>query len=386
MKLFLLASVILISLFGATVIAFALDYTADLSLSLSEQYNDNIYLAHTDRVSDYVTVISPVLALSTQTQKINAMLSYSPSWNYYSSHSDKTAFNQQAGAQGLFSLTERLSFGLSDTFVQSKETSNISNLTALQGAGPLVAGQNTLTTNTVSGNLSYRLSEQITLQPSLSYTTTNNSEQSVGDINTFTGGMGISYLLTDRTSLRVNASYTNYDYSVGSNSNGQEYIVGINHRFTPTLTVDAFGGVDVTKIDSPSTTDTGFTGGITITKTFEKGSASISFKDSVVPGLQGNSPLKSQVVIVNYARPLTAYLDSSLSAWYGQYKSVGNVGADQKRNEISGTASLSYRLLQWANLFLSYTYVNSDDRINNSNSYHNQIVAAGIKLSKQAKF
>jgi len=40
----------------------------------AEQYNDNIFLSHTDRVGDYSTVITPAVAISTTTEKINAML------------------------------------------------------------------------------------------------------------------------------------------------------------------------------------------------------------------------------------------------------------------------------------------------------------------------
>jgi hypothetical protein len=164
------------------------------------------------------------------------------------------------------------------------------------------------------------------------------------------------------------------------------YTIGVTHKFTPTFTVDAYGGINVTTIKEPSNTDTGFTGGLTVTKTFEKGSASIALTDGIVPGLQGTSPLKSQVITLNYSRPLTAALDSSLSAWYGRYRSIGNIGLGQNSNYMGGNAGLSYKLTSWANLFLSYSYLNSDDNVNKSGSYHNQIITAGIKLSKQAKF
>jgi hypothetical protein len=386
MKYFAIISLLAIVVLGVSVAAFALDYNADLSLSLSEQYNDNIFLSHTDRVGDFITVINPALALSTKTDKIDAMLNYSPSLNYYASHDEKNDISHQASGQGLFRLTERLSVGLSDTFVQTKESSIINNTPSLQGAGPLAAGQNKITTNTLSGNLSYRFSEKLTFQPSVTYTTTDNTQTGVGDNNTYTGAMLATYLLTDRTSLKANASYSYYAYTVSSDAYGQVYTIGVTHKFTPTFTVDAYGGINVTTIKEPSNTDTGFTGGLTVTKTFEKGSASIALTDGIVPGLQGTSPLKSQVITLNYSRPLTAALDSSLSAWYGRYRSIGNIGLGQNSNYMGGNAGLSYKLTSWANLFLSYSYLNSDDNVNKSGSYHNQIITAGIKLSKQAKF
>ena len=80
MKVFMFILSFSVALFGVSVIASALDYNADLSLSAAEQYNDNIFLSHTDRIGDYSTVITPAVAISTTTEKINAMLNYSPSF------------------------------------------------------------------------------------------------------------------------------------------------------------------------------------------------------------------------------------------------------------------------------------------------------------------
>ena len=87
MKRILFSLSVAIALTGLPVVAGALDYNADLSLSIAGQYNDNIFLSHTERVGDYSTAITPAVAISTRTEKVDLMLNYSPSFTYYNSHS-----------------------------------------------------------------------------------------------------------------------------------------------------------------------------------------------------------------------------------------------------------------------------------------------------------
>jgi len=384
MKVFMFILSFSVALFGVSVIASALDYNADLSLSAAEQYNDNIFLSHTDRIGDYSTVITPAVAISTTTEKINAMLNYSPSFTYYNSHSELNSISHQASANGSVRLSEVATLAVADSFVRTKDALIIRSIV---GSGPVTRNQETITTNTLSGNLLYKLTEQLSLQPSLTYTMTDNSDSDIANLNNYSGGLLASYLLTGRTTLRASATYTVYDYSIGSDYNGQDYILGLNHKFTPTITVDIYGGVDMTQIRGQGDTDTGFIGGLSATKTLERGSVSIAYTQAVTAAIQNSSPLKSQILLLHYAAPVTAFLEASLSASYGHYRAIGlNTGPDQKRTETVGTAGLSYRLLPWANLTLSYSYVNSNDKVDKSGSYSNNVIVAGIRLSKQARF
>jgi Putative beta-barrel porin 2 len=389
------------SLFAAVVLAvsgtaFALDYKADLSLSLFEQYNDNIFLTHAARTSDYITEVNPEVTLSTKTEKAEVMFKYSPSFSYYSTQHEENTTTQQATARGLFKLTESLSAGLSDVFLKTKDLVTIRNLETVGPSGstqntvtvgPLVSTQNTITMNTLNANFDYRLSEKLTLQPSFIYMIADNSQPGFSDITTYTGAMGASYLLSGMTTLKAKAEFDAYVYSISGNVYEQQYTIGVHHKFTPTLSVDAAGGIDIQEVrEQPSRTDTFFVGNFIVTKTFEKGSASLSYVNSVIAGLESAAPLRQQVITVSFNRSVTAAIDTALSAWYGHYKAVNNIGPDQKRDDLGGNAKISYKLFRWADLFISYSFVNSDDEVSHVGSYINNIVTAGLKLSKQANF
>ena len=49
-------------------------------ISVSEVYNDNIYLDYTNEESDYLTTVSPGINLTMSSQHTSLSLDYSPTW------------------------------------------------------------------------------------------------------------------------------------------------------------------------------------------------------------------------------------------------------------------------------------------------------------------
>lgn len=372
-------------LMGASAEVSALDYTADLSLSVSEQYNDNIFLTRSNKVQDFITIVTPAVALSTRTEKAEAMINYSPSFLFYHENDDNNSITHQASARGLYRLSDSLTLGLSDAYVYSKESSV---LRTIEGSGPITRGQETISTNTLIGDISYRLSGQFSLQGAATYTATDVSHSETGDYSTYAGRLGINYLFDEKTTLRANATYTFYDYSIAGNANSQEYTLGANYRITPTITADGYGGVVTTRIAAIGKTFTGFAGGLSVAKTFERGIASLAFVQGVSAGIESPTPLRSQVITLRYAMPATELMNVSLSAFYGRYRSIGdtvNIVATN-RSEFGGTIEIAYRIWRRLSAILSYSYVNSDDKASQTGSYVNNIVMIGLRLSQQAKF
>jgi len=387
MKNFIFISIFVGTILGASVMVYAAEYTADLSLTVSEQYNDNLFLDHSNKVSDYITSIAPVLALSTRTVQSDIAINYSPTLFLYKDNSDNNNVSHQASILGHYRVTEGLTLGLSDTFLQTRQSSLVR---AAVGAGPITSGQGQerITTNTLSGDLAYKLTGKITLLGNADYTYTD-TQTGTGDVSTYSGGLGANYLFNERTTFRVKATYTFFHYTISGDATSNSYIAGVNYKLTPTIIADAFGGVVITRIDQPSSSDTGFTGGLSVTKTFERGTASLSFVQDVIAGFESSSPVRSQTVLLRYSAPVTASLDASISGFYSRYRPIGiavSSGATINRNDTGGTADLTYRLLPWLSAIVSYTYINSDAQVDKSSSYINNVITAGLKLSKQAKF
>lgn len=86
-KTFYWISICAVCLLSAGEPAFAkLEITP--SVSVGEEYNDNIYLTETDREDDFITKISPAISLKYAIQPLDLSLDYSLNFKFYGNHSD----------------------------------------------------------------------------------------------------------------------------------------------------------------------------------------------------------------------------------------------------------------------------------------------------------
>ncbi|MBW2035426.1 MAG: outer membrane beta-barrel protein [Deltaproteobacteria bacterium] len=113
---------LLILLFGFSPTAFAkyhFDFTP--SISVSEVYDDNIYLNSTNEKSDYITTVTPGFNLNMVSEKSHLELSYAPGFVWY----DKEDQNDTVRHSGTLTfgqdLTQHFSFDLTDTYIKSED-------------------------------------------------------------------------------------------------------------------------------------------------------------------------------------------------------------------------------------------------------------------------
>lgn len=366
---------ILAFLFFPAKIAMAYDYTANISLSLSEEYNDNIFLEPSDRDSDFITYISPGIDLSIRSVNSELRLGYYPTFSIYSSHDELNDTAHRFTANGSFKLSERLNFTLSDTFVKSSEASDIRTIPDI---GP-ITGRLERRLHTISGNISYRLRDNLSYILGASYSDTDYKEAGLSEVKTYSGSMGLSYRHSERTTLSANARYIKYDYRPDSDATGQDYSLGITYLITPTLTLGLTGGATITKIEDTGELDTGFSGGVELTKRLKRGEAALSFRQAVIAGVETGVPLRNRTVSLRLTRPITNQLAASITASYSNFKSIET--NDYDTNETLLSTDLTYSLRPWASLALSYSYVNSDDKIVNTRDYYNHIVLLTLRLN-----
>jgi len=374
MKAIVKAILPLFVLFFSAKMVLAYEYTAGVSLSLSEEYNDNIFVTR-DRVGDFITFITPGIDLTARSVNSELRLGYSTSFSIYSSYPELNEPAHNFTASGSFTLSERLSLTLTDTYVKSSE---ISDFRAIPDIGP-IAGRTERRLHTISGNVSYRLKENLSSTLGASYFDTDYKEPGFFDTKSYSGNIGLTYRHSERTTLSATARYIKYDYKLGSDATGQDYSLGVTYILTPTLTAGLTGGVTITKIEDSGESDTGFFGGVDLTKTFKRGRATLSYSQSVISGIQTIAPTRDQTVILSLSRDITNKLAASMSTSYSKFESIETNVVDT--DVTSFNTNLTYTLTPWASLALSYSYVNQDDKISDIGDYYNNIVFLNLSLS-----
>jgi hypothetical protein len=235
--------------------------------------------------------------------------------------------------------------------------------------------------NILSGTVNYKLRSNLLSTVGAAYTTVDFKEPGFSDLTSYTGTIGLTYIQSERDTFSAGARYTKFDSNPGSSSTVQEYALGVIHKFTPTFTVGATGGVSLTKVQGTSGTGVEFAGGIDLTKLFSQGDATLSYRQGVTrgSGIYGGETLRTQTVSLRVSRPFGNDLTGTATAAYSNYRSIKT--SDVNVDEIALGASVSYRLSRWFDLALAYHYVNSKDNVVSSRDYFNNIVLLTLRVS-----
>jgi uncharacterized protein (PEP-CTERM system associated) len=139
------------------------------------------------------------------------------------------------------------------------------------------------------------------------------------------------------------------------------------------------GGPAISKIENTGETNTGFIGRIYFAKNDERGNFILSVGQNNIAGIESGEPLRSRGAALTITRVLTKRWDISVSALYNKYESFET--DTQVYDEIQIGGGLIYRLSDWANLVLSYRYVDLNDNIIDTDSYINNIVYISLNLN-----
>jgi predicted porin len=382
MKKYIVA-VLIFLLFAVKTYA-ASDYTVTPSLSLSEEYNDNILLTRSARISDFITYISPGIDLSARSINSALKLDYSPTFSFYRSHNELNETAHRFTANGTFTLSEKLSSTLTGSFVKSSESSDIRDIPNI---GPVTVHAEWKYL-TIGGGASYKLRDNLFYTLNLSYFSADTNAPDLNKVKTYSGNMGLTYRTSERTTLSANASYIKYDNRPASDATGQTYLLGVTHSFSPTVTIGASAGAIITKIQDTGESDIGFGGGVNLRKTYETGEINLSYNHNVIPSVESDTPLRSQTVSLRLLKHMSTKFGASLSASYGNFKSIKTDRGDTNKtdtNEINFNSALTYSFSPAVNLILSYNYVDSNDKLDNNRDFHNQIVLLTLRLSYNKK-
>lgn len=360
--------------------AYAMDFSPTLSLSVGEAYNDNIFLTKDDKVDDFITYITPGIDIQARSEVFDLRLSYFPTFSIYASNSEQNNTAQDVRFDGLAKITPKFDARLRAGYLQSQD---VTNFAAIPQLGPISTNQRTEVLSFLT-DVTYRFSSQLSLTLGVDYFNYSTDATDSNDSKTWTGRAVLSYMLGERTTLSANATVSKIDYEVTGDSTNQAYTLGINYRLGPTVTVYVNGGIAITKIDVVDKTDTGFSGGAGITKTFDRGSASLTFTQAVIPATDTSAPVNSQIVTFNFNMPFGQRFVSGVSASYAKYKTVGDITL-QDNDEFRAGADLNYFIAPWASVGLTYTFLKHKDNLSSLNDYTNNIALLMLRLSYSKK-
>jgi hypothetical protein len=340
------------------VMVYADDIKVTPACDVREEFNDNVLFSTFDRRSDFLTTISPSLALTQASERMNASLSGGLNWLTYARTTGLDATNYQVQGQAGYRWSALTDLGVSGAYVQNSRPDTVNQLTSLS-AGSGSDQQNyalrighkfdPLTASTFSYAFGKATYENPLQQGNEVHTTGLSVTRDLG--NLLKGLISVGY---NHIGYRLSRS-NDYSFSTGLSWQPQEKLSlsgSVGGRLTHSLFSLANGA-------EGSNDNWGVIGSLTATYAGESSRTSLSFIRDFAAGSGQTGATERTQVELNLHRQLQEKLTAQFSARYTLNNA--SFSAQESRDvALRGNAGLSYEFNRSFSVGLNYSYYRID--------------------------
>jgi hypothetical protein len=395
------------------------------SISVNETYDDNINLTKDNKVDDFITVVSPGIALALVREHTNLQLSYTAGIVRYADQDENDTIRHSANLSFGQDLAQHLRFKLTDAYLRSDDP-----LQDPQDVQGLRQTRSKYWTNTTQTGLDYIFGVENQVNVGYGYNYIKNDESTIEDSKVQTpsasltywfdvrNGTELTYRYTDARFSRdnniltagnlgdytshdpgiryirrftpnsrayVGYNYTHFDYSdlLGQDFVVHQGMIGLDHSFSPEYSVAASAGY-FHRVNETTDNDDGPTFTASVTRKFARG--------SITAGGNGGW-------IYENLQQVTGSTTSGFSQYYGAYikgtyqvlepvsvYAGGSYRHDKytldKSDFLTGNAGLRWTFLRWFGLSVDYTYTQRNTDTSPGGEYKDNRVALILTASK----
>ncbi len=386
-------------------------YELTPSISVSETYDDNIYLEFTDATSDYITGVSPGLSLNILSPKMQLELEYAPTFVWYAKEDGNNTVRHAGTLTFGRDLTQHLRFDLTDTYLFTEEPIS-ETVVGAEGVSVRVNPHERYPyqINTGSASLSYLFGAENNLTAGYRNAFLDNKDKDLDDFSIpddrmlHTPFATLAYWLNVKNGIELNYEFVKadfrrkddfeprddytgnwaeirylyrftphttgsvaYDYTTRDfYGETEDYVlheasIGLDHAFSPDLSVSLAVGY-IAQRNEFFLDDRSFpTYEASLTKTFARGSFTI-----------GGSSGVNELVLDQPGQGLTRFWGGDATIEYQLLEPLrGYAGGYYMRNrdeehewtDWRGTCGLEWEFLRWYSLSLDYTYFDRNDDV-----------------------
>ncbi|OLC35424.1 MAG: hypothetical protein AUH81_10295 [Candidatus Rokubacteria bacterium 13_1_40CM_4_69_5] len=330
------------------------------TLTLEEEYNDNVLLNNNDKRWDFITRFTPGLALEVEQPVYRLSAAYSFSAEIFAREPGLThVFDQHRFIlDGLYRVSPPLTLNLSDTFSLTTNT----NLLAAEG---VATGRSRGYSNALSGGAAWQFDPRTTLRGGASWTVLRFERRELRGSDVYRANVDVDRALTRRLNVTLGYEFGFLDVEREENLTTHTPRLGLTYRFTETLTGSVVGGptFEVSDRDNRVTP----TVSASLRQRLKWGFLSADYSRTLGTAAGLGGPTINQSV---GASAQLATLTKGLTVEFGPRYSI--VESQDNRNpdridvkSLSLPLSATYRFTRWLALVASYQFFHqrSDSRI-----------------------
>ncbi|MCB2167386.1 MAG: outer membrane beta-barrel protein [Deltaproteobacteria bacterium] len=204
-------------------------YSAQLNftpvMTVSEEYNDNIFLTNNNEEDDYITRVSLGGTLELLGRTAGAEITYLPAYEWYNDYTEFDGWTQDLLARTWYNFTANTSIELRDAFIRTRGSLEDAGFVGATSDDPLVQpdiapdpnqrGLSEYYENAATVRLDHRFGAEDTVYTAFRYSLYRDVdgprfERSDNDI--WEPSIGGTYWFTNFWGIETDLSYTNLDY------------------------------------------------------------------------------------------------------------------------------------------------------------------------------
>jgi len=212
-------------------------WTFTPSLTISEEFNDNIFLDNRMKESDFITSFAPGLALTADTSRYHFLSAYSFRADIYAKNpSLNDALNRQSF---VLDASYRFTPGLTVTFNETFFLAHDTNLTSPEG---VATGRTRSYTNVIEPGVRYQIDTRNTVRALANYTILRFSDSQLFDSAILRIEGDFDHAFTRRLMGTTGYQFGRFDVKGLGVGTAHTPLFGLAYRITETLTGAVKGG------------------------------------------------------------------------------------------------------------------------------------------------
>jgi len=319
------------------------------SITISEEFNDNVLLDNRNRRWDLITGVTPAINFiwESRTHRLIAGYNFTAEWYLRDSSRDNAFNTQNFNLDGMWRVTEQLTVTLTDGFTATTNT----NLLSPEG---ISVGRNRSWANALGAGVSYKLDELTTVRGGGSWAVQRFERSELDDSDVYRVNVGLDRTLTRYLRGLVGYEFAYFDIEHEEKVTTHTPRIGVNWQVTPTITLAASGGPSFEEHEGGASRITP-----AVTASYDQkmwfGAIGAGFDRQIATagglgGVTDNTSISGRVDVVTLMRGLTI----SFLPRYSWVKS-----ADNDRIDISSITlplQLTYRITAWMAAVARYQF------------------------------
>ena len=327
------------------------------SISVSEEYNDNLFFNNQDRQRDFITGFSPTITLfvNRPSYQVNGGYSFTAELYERESRLNNALNRQNFFGTGLYRATPRLTLTASETYAVNRST----NLVASQG---FATGRQESLSNTFGPGLTYQMTPGTSLSLVATYGllrfkgAASDGAGTARDSDTYGLQSSLAHELTPRLTGTIGYGFTYLNVQEEDNSTTHTPTVGGSYRLTPTLTGSVSGGPAITELGGETFVSPAATASLVQGLAFGSASARYARSVSAAGGFGGTTDIQSisgTLTLPTLQRGLLVVFDTT----YSTAESVSSRQTQQVDvKALTLNLQVTYQIASFASVFGGYTF------------------------------